>query len=389
MKVFISWSGDRSHAVAIALKDFIEDIIPSVDTFVSDKDIVSGERWNQRLERELRENEYGILCVTRDNMNSRWLLFEAGALSNLSIPVVPYLFDLEPSDLTGSPLLQFQSSIYRNADNAKKLIKDIHDACGKDKREPARLDRAFEVWYQKFEDALVKIVPVNEAQEAEKVDATRTALAEILAISRSTQMILSGSESSGSSALSSAIGRMETLLEIAENGLPKTRDAINASTSIRQKMLSELEKDLIIHGDVIDYAYKLLMLLSLYRDDFPWIYDAGKEVVESISRDISPTERHKSYEHFYDLLDFALENPIIKGAFSSSHEYEQFRDMLKTARLYIARVSAAQGIASNDIQRQEIKPEQSSQTAEPLSTRSSIPAYLRKPYRPKDSASPP
>jgi len=107
---FISWSGQKSHNVAIALKTFIGDIIQSVTPFVSDEDIVSGERWNHRIQEELQENQYGILSITKDNKESPWLLFEVGALSNSihKIPVVPFLFDVEPSELTGARYFSFK-----------------------------------------------------------------------------------------------------------------------------------------------------------------------------------------------------------------------------------------------------------------------------------------
>jgi len=67
MRVFINWSGVRSHVVAIALKNFIGDIIQSVTPFVSDEDIISGERWTARLQEELQENQYGILSITNSS----------------------------------------------------------------------------------------------------------------------------------------------------------------------------------------------------------------------------------------------------------------------------------------------------------------------------------
>lgn len=161
MRVFISWSGERSHAVAIALKNFIGDIIQSATPFVSDEDIISGERWNSRLQEELQENQYGILSITNDNKESPWLLFEAGALSSSvhNIPVVPFLFEIEPSELTGSPLLQFQATIYYNKESVRKLINEINNACGENKLDNVRLDRAFERCYGEFESEMRKVAP--------------------------------------------------------------------------------------------------------------------------------------------------------------------------------------------------------------------------------------
>ena len=53
---------------------------------------------------------FGVLCITRENLNSPWILFEAGALaeSMQDERVIPLLLDLDFKDLSG-PLAQFQA----------------------------------------------------------------------------------------------------------------------------------------------------------------------------------------------------------------------------------------------------------------------------------------
>ncbi|WP_375186544.1 toll/interleukin-1 receptor domain-containing protein [Sphingobium yanoikuyae] len=110
MKVFISWSGERSKALAIALKELIPLILQYAKPWVSEKDISAGERWAQAISGELESSNFGILCITPENISSEWILFEAGALSKsmLDAKVIPLLFGLELSDLSG-PLSQFQA----------------------------------------------------------------------------------------------------------------------------------------------------------------------------------------------------------------------------------------------------------------------------------------
>lgn len=110
MKVFISWSGERSKALAVALKEWIPLILQYANPWVSEKDISAGERWAQAISGELESSNFGILCITPENLSSEWILFEAGALSKsmLDAKVIPLLFGLELSDLSG-PLSQFQA----------------------------------------------------------------------------------------------------------------------------------------------------------------------------------------------------------------------------------------------------------------------------------------
>lgn len=110
MKVFISWSGTRSKALAVALKEWLPLILQHAKPWVSDKDISAGERWAQAIAGELESSNFGILCITPENLRSEWIMFEAGALSKsmLDAKVIPLLFGLELSDLSG-PLSQFQA----------------------------------------------------------------------------------------------------------------------------------------------------------------------------------------------------------------------------------------------------------------------------------------
>lgn len=110
MKVFISWSGERSKSLAFALKDWLPLVLQYVQPWVSEKDISAGERWAQAIAGELEASNFGILCITPENLSSEWIMFEAGALSKSmqDAKVIPLLFGLELSDLSG-PLSQFQA----------------------------------------------------------------------------------------------------------------------------------------------------------------------------------------------------------------------------------------------------------------------------------------
>lgn len=81
MKVFISWSGDVSRRAAMALKDWLPNVIQTVDPFVSSENIQKGARWFTDVGAELEAAKFGIICLTPDNLTAPWLLFEAGALS--------------------------------------------------------------------------------------------------------------------------------------------------------------------------------------------------------------------------------------------------------------------------------------------------------------------
>lgn len=110
MRTFISWSGKRSREVARKLSTWITDVLQHAETWMSSEDIEPGSRWSEEIRKQLGELAFGILCVTPENYEKPWLLFEAGALAKTldETFLCPYLIDFENSKLP-EPLAQFQS----------------------------------------------------------------------------------------------------------------------------------------------------------------------------------------------------------------------------------------------------------------------------------------
>ena len=65
MKVFLSWSGDRSRQVAAALREWIPLVLQHVEPWMSDHDIGAGDRWAVEIGKRLEENHFGIICLER------------------------------------------------------------------------------------------------------------------------------------------------------------------------------------------------------------------------------------------------------------------------------------------------------------------------------------
>jgi hypothetical protein len=110
MRVFLTWSGEPSKQIADALHDFLPLVLHFVEPFLSARDIAAGGRWSIEVGKTLEESQFGIICLTRENIHADWVLFEAGALSKSldESAVVPYLFGVELSEIS-APLSQFQA----------------------------------------------------------------------------------------------------------------------------------------------------------------------------------------------------------------------------------------------------------------------------------------
>lgn len=157
MKVFVSWSGERSRTIADALKQWLRDIFPGLHVWMSSNDVQAGARWDAVLGGELETCNFGVVCLTPENLKSLWLTFEAGALSKAvkASRLVPYRFELRESDVS-PPLSQFQGV---DADEAGtlKLVLSVNDALDQPLQDEARVKRVFEKWWPDLQQSLAKI----------------------------------------------------------------------------------------------------------------------------------------------------------------------------------------------------------------------------------------
>ena len=135
---------------------------------------------------ELADSEVGILCITPHNLDSAWLLFEAGALSNKMerSRVCPVLFGMKQTDLKG-PLKQFQCTEFLRND-FRSLVGTVNDSLGDEKLPPKTLEAVFEKWWPDLEEAVNRVMRTEPEPKA-PIRSDRELLEEILALTRRKQ----------------------------------------------------------------------------------------------------------------------------------------------------------------------------------------------------------
>ena len=97
--IFIGWSGDLSKEIADILKKNIPYIIQCTNVFYSLENINSGDIWFNELVSNMEKSELGIFCLTKSNINNKWMRFESGFLSSQKKKAIPLLIDLKASEL--------------------------------------------------------------------------------------------------------------------------------------------------------------------------------------------------------------------------------------------------------------------------------------------------
>jgi hypothetical protein len=154
MKLFVSWSGAHSHAIALALRSWLPYIFTDLQIFVSTEDVRKGKRWLPEISKELGTT------------------------------------NLRNADIEG-PLSNFQSTVF-NKSEFLKLIQSINTKLGKARLDEQRLKTMFEKWWSDLEKAIGDSCKESETSTKPK-RRQEEVLSEVLEITREIARNMKGS----------------------------------------------------------------------------------------------------------------------------------------------------------------------------------------------------
>lgn len=158
MKIFLSWSGEKSKHLARCFKEWLPNVMQHVEPFMSEQDIALGTRGLETIKDELRDTTFGIIFVTDDNVTAPWINFEAGALSKMdNSTVIPILHETTLQTLASGPLNQFQTSKGLTKKDILSIIKTVNECSGEHRIDSERLNIIFNKWWSELEEQINKI----------------------------------------------------------------------------------------------------------------------------------------------------------------------------------------------------------------------------------------
>ena len=303
--------------MANALKDWIPLIVQHSEPFVSDKDVSAGDRWAQAIAGELESSNFGILCITPENISSEWIMLEAGALSKAmqDAKVIPLLFGLELSDLSG-PLQQFQA-LKVDEQGMLDALKAIN-AASDNKTDEATIERLVPALWS---DLQAKIDAIPERAEAEKHMRPQTEIMEDLV---------------------SQVRGLNTRMrdfdpEIMERGMHQLG---SKHRNFHPMMIDEM---MMTSKDPRHGGYGLVMLAGMLRDTMPWISEvlleahrelknASPKQARKVALDLRRTLKFMTRSHFAEIMmDESKHSHMLM--MELPHTIERFVDRIETRHI--------------------------------------------------------
>jgi predicted nucleotide-binding protein len=143
MKIFLSWSGERSRLTAEALRRWLPQVLQAAEPWTSSIDLAAGSDWVRQIQYELYDTRAGIVCLTPENLEAPWLHVETGTLWARGSVVIPYLVDFDSAELNG-PLARFQA-VQAGRDGTWRMVQTLNRLLDENFVREEVLERAFEL----------------------------------------------------------------------------------------------------------------------------------------------------------------------------------------------------------------------------------------------------
>lgn len=216
MKVFVSWSGARSRAVAELISDWIKCVLQASQPWISTRDIDKGAIWFSEISDQLKDTAAGIVCLTQENKNKPWILFETGALAKgLSTNrVCTFLIDLKSSDIE-DPLAQFNHT-FPERSSMWGLTCSLNSCLDLHRLDERILKQVFDTYWPQFESGFAEALRRTPQEENVEPRSEESILSEILSHTRTLSSRIRDLEmkTSASKVDSGSVGRLEAIGEL-------------------------------------------------------------------------------------------------------------------------------------------------------------------------------
>ena len=204
---------------------------------------------------------------------------------------------------------------------SKKLLVSLNKASSEGQLTDEKLDKALEVWYPDLEKNLNELIAQQPKQDTSGAvvqnndSMSNEILEEILDLSRVNQKLLRNPESD----IYKTVESMQMMLKeiISRSEFEKDSRMARRRRKLHPKMLDEI---LHMSPRFEKNFTGFQIAISLFRNDFPWIYDAGIDLVRTLRSTDNPDTQRDAVQAFDELIEFSLEHPMMREMFMPDKE---------------------------------------------------------------------
>ncbi|GAA3920946.1 TIR domain-containing protein [Chitinophaga oryziterrae] len=249
-----------------------------------------GQEWYPAIMDKIDEASDVVCLLTKHSVDRPWILYEAGvAKGKLDKKVIGIALGIPLSSAIGGPFAQFQNNDGDVESITKLVLELVKKVPGLDP-DPLLVRQLVENFVKKAADITNKIKNTKN----EKVDKDDE----------------------------NSVAKLFEEVKIMFDSLPgRIENRLDPESRKRKRRFHPMLMEDMFHLSMSDDdpSIGFLMIIGLYKEDFPWFYEIGMETYRGLRTSKSSIEKEKlirSFEHATDMLG----HPMLRDLYGESKE---------------------------------------------------------------------
>ena len=252
-----------------------------------------GVEWYPEIMKKLDDASDVVALLTKHSVDRPWILYEAGvAKGKLDTPLLGVAIGIPLNKANNGPFAQFQNSS-DGIDSLTKLVVQLVKRIPNAEPDKEVIQTQVEAFKKKADEILSK--------EPEIVDGDHELMED------------------------ASVAKLFEEIKIMFQDLPSRIDQrIDPEMRLRKPRMHPMMIEEMMHftgRKSGNFRIGFLMVLSLFNQDFPWIYELGKETLNILESRKSKEEKEKAIDEFMRILEFSFEHPIMRDRYRHSKDF--------------------------------------------------------------------
>ena len=264
--------------------------------------IAYGVEWYPEIMKKLNDASDVVALLTKHSVDRPWILYEAGvAKGKLNTPLLGIAIGIPLNKANNGPFAQFQNST-DDVDALTKLVVQLVERIPNAEPDRDVIKMQVEAFKKKADEIIAK-QPVEESNEGELME-------------------------------DSTVAKLFEEVKIMFQDLPERIDRNSEHIRYRRKYRFHpkmFDEFAMMTEDNENPYISFLMVLSLVREEMPWVYDVGKETYDSLKRAKSIESKERIIQDFRRFLKRSrhpmfMEMSMSKSSFRMLEEFMFYLD---------------------------------------------------------------
>jgi len=261
--------------------------------------IAYGVEWYPEIMKKLGNASDVVALLTQNSVDRPWILYEAGvAKGKLNTPLLGIAIGIPLNKANNGPFAQFQNSS-DDIDSLTKLVVQLVNRIPNSEPDTAVIKMQVEAFKKQAEEIL-KNQPAIEQKEGELME-------------------------------DSSVAKLFEEVKIMFQDLP-ARIEKNIEPGYRKRKMrfhpKMFDEIMFMSEKSEDSNFGFLVIISMFRDEMPWIYEIGKETYEILKSNKAISSKEKAISDFTRLVKNSFRHPFFVEMGGSKDSIMMLEDMM-------------------------------------------------------------